>query len=67
MATAFFEKPGTSAERLDFYRRLDSKNTAPGILPRDVQHGEQLFVDLAEANNPIGSLRIAFELDANRG
>jgi gentisate 1,2-dioxygenase len=29
MATAFFEKPGTSAERLDFYRRLDRRNTAP--------------------------------------
>lgn len=30
MATAaFFEKPSTSAERQDFYRRLDGKNTAP--------------------------------------
>ena len=30
MATAtFFEKPAASAERQDFYRRLDSKSTAP--------------------------------------
>ena len=28
-ASAFTAKPGTSAERLDFYARLDKKNTAP--------------------------------------